>query len=209
MSIRRSDAPELWQRVRSGDPEAFVVLYEELADAVFGFCLRRAGSWGDAEDVTSLVFLEAWRPRSTLRQEASGKAWLFGVANNVCRNSTRARRRHTALLRRLPLNDVDEGFEIDSAQRLDAKHRVTRVLDALARIPASERDVVTLATWSDLTTADIARVLEIPPGTVKSRLARARRRLAEMSDELAPSSAAQIGSSLSPLGTQEGCHEPT
>jgi len=182
----QSDDPELWHRIRDGEPDAFVVLYEELSDAVFGFCLRRSGSWDVAQDCTSLVFLEAWRLRSTLRESSSGTAWLFGIAVNVIRNTTRTRRRHTELLRRLPLNDVDRGFESDAAERLDAEQRLKKVLLALNRLPARERDVISLATWAKLDTAGIAAALDIPVGTAKSRLSRGRRRLMELSTDDVP-----------------------
>jgi RNA polymerase sigma factor (sigma-70 family) len=173
----RSDSVPLWEGVREGDPDAFVSLYDELANAVFGFCLRRTGSWHLAEDCTSLVFLEAWRLRTTLRSTSSGTAWLFGIANNVVRNSTRARRRHRELLRRMPLDDVDHGFETAANERLDAASHLGEVLDALRRLPAQDQEVISLAAGSELTTDEIAQILRIPPGTVKSRLSRARRRL--------------------------------
>lgn len=185
-NTRQSDDPELWRRIREGEPDAFVVLYEELSDAVFGFCLRRSGSWDVAQDCTSLVFLETWRLRSTLKESSSGTAWLFGIAVNVLRNTARARRRHTALLRRLPLQDVDRGFETDAAERLDAEQRLKKVLYALHRLPARERDVISLATWARLDTASIAAALDIPVGTAKSRLSRGRRRLKELSTDDPP-----------------------
>lgn len=183
MTVRRSNDPELWGRIRDGESDAFVVVYEELADAVFGYCLRRVGSWESAQDCTSLVFLEAWRLRRTLRSESSGMAWLFGVANNVCRSTARARRRYASLLRRLPVSQTDAGFEEDTLDRVDAELRTAQVLRALSQLPQSQRDVVTLAAWSDLTTAQIGEILHLPPGTVKSRLSRARRRLAAGEDE--------------------------
>jgi RNA polymerase sigma-70 factor (ECF subfamily) len=180
---RQSEGPELWHRIRAGESDAFIVLYEETSDAVFGFCLRRTGSWESAQDCTSLVFLETWRLRSTLRETSSGMAWLFGIANNVLRNSSRARRRHTDLLRRLPLHEVEHGFENEAAERVDAEQQLKRVLRVLNRLPARERDVISLATWAQLDTAGIADALEIPAGTVKSRLSRARRKLVDLSGE--------------------------
>lgn len=177
MTERQIDGSELWTGVRAGDAAAFETLYAELSDAVFGFCLRRTGHWETAQDCTSLVFLEAWRLRTTLRTESAGLAWVFGIAHNVVRNTARARRRHRSLLRRLPLTDLVDEFELDAAARLDAKAEVARVLAAVDRLPESERDIVALSLSSGLTNEQISTALDIPVGTVKSRLSRARARL--------------------------------
>lgn len=185
--------PEVWAGVRDGDTEAFVEVYEATARAVFGFCLRRTGSWETAEDCTSLIYLEAWRLRRTLRSETSGMAWLFGVSHNVVRNSVRARRRHRALLLRLPLHEESSSFEGDSSERVDAEQRIRQLRDALAVLAPRDREILTLAASADLTTVDLAQALGIPVGTAKSRLARARQRLAaaaERSSNTGPSQAA-------------------
>lgn len=177
MTERQIDGRELWSGIRAGDAGAFETLYDELSDAVFGFCLRRTGHWETAQDCTSLVFLEAWRLRTTLRSDTAGLAWLFGIAHNVVRNTVRARRRHRGLLRRLPLTGAGEEFESDVAARIDAKAEAGRVLAAVERLPENERDVVALSLSSGLTHEQISTALGIPVGTVKSRLSRARARL--------------------------------
>lgn len=90
-------------RLRAGDQSAFGELFDEHAQAVYGYALRTLGEWATAEDVVSLTFLEAWRLRGTLREEGgSVRPWLFGIATNVLRNTTRAARRHRAAMSRLP-----------------------------------------------------------------------------------------------------------
>jgi RNA polymerase sigma factor (sigma-70 family) len=174
---RQIDGCELWSGVRAGDAAAFETLYAELSDPVFGFCLRRTGEWETAQDCTSLVFLEAWRLRATLRAESAGLAWMFGIAHNVVRNTTRTKRRHRNLLQRLPLGVLTDDFEVDVAARIDAKAEVARVLVAVDRLPENERDVIALSLSSELTYEQISIALNIPVGTVKSRLSRARTRL--------------------------------
>lgn len=170
-----------WHRVRAGQGDAFAGLYEHHADAVFGFCLRRLGSWHEAEDCTSLVFLEAWRLRGTLRDGVAPRTWLLGIAVNVARNAARAKRRHRALLARLPLDQDTAEFENDAAGRLDAEPRAQAVAAALRQLSRREREVLALAAGGELTTAQIAEALGIPAGTVKSRLSRARAKLAAAS----------------------------
>lgn len=199
------DGPSLWEGVRAGDHDAFMSLYEQYADPVFGFCLRRTGSWHLSEDCTSLVFLEAWRLRSTLRSTSSGPAWVFGIAHNVVRNAGRARRRHRELLRRMPTEDVEYGFETAVGNRLDAVSRLNEVLDALRRLPARDQEVISLAAGSQLSTDEIAQILRIPPGTVKSRLSRARRRLASTQHDSTEQTLRNASSTESEMGAS---HEP-
>lgn len=177
MTERQIDGCELWSGVRAGDAIAFETLYAELSDPVFGFCLRRTGEWETAQDCTSLVFLEAWRLRATLRAESAGLAWVFGIAHNVVRNTTRAKRRHRSLLQRLPLGVLTDDVEGDLAARVDAKAEAARVLVAVDRLPENERDVIALSLSSELTYEQISMALNVPVGTVKSRLSRARMRL--------------------------------
>jgi RNA polymerase sigma-70 factor (ECF subfamily) len=95
-----SDA-DLWRRVRDDDADAFGQLFERHGERIHGFAWRRTANAAAAEDVTALVFLEAWRRRRevTLHQP-SVLPWLYGVAANVLRGHNRARRRHQAALRR-------------------------------------------------------------------------------------------------------------
>jgi RNA polymerase sigma-70 factor (ECF subfamily) len=105
VTIERSAADrDLWQRAASGDGDAFAEVYQRYADRIYGYCFRRTASWSTAQDLTSVVFLEAWRKRSDVAFDDDGSviAWLFGVANNVVRNSQRSMRRHQLALQRLP-----------------------------------------------------------------------------------------------------------
>ena len=96
------DDSVLWSRARSGDSEAFGVLFERHGRTIYNYCFRRVGSWAVAEDLVSIVFLEAWRRVD--KQLPSGKElpWLFGIATNVVRNRRRSERRYAAALRRVP-----------------------------------------------------------------------------------------------------------
>lgn len=92
----------LWQRITSGDHEAFGELFDRYAGAVYTHLFRRLGDWSEAEDLTSAVFLQAWRRRSDVVFERdSALPWLFGVANGLLRNAVRSRQRHAALLARV------------------------------------------------------------------------------------------------------------
>lgn len=169
---------ELWRRAARGDVEAFGVLFSRHAPAVYAFCLRRTADPAAADDLTSIVFLEAWRRRAEVHiKPGAVRAWLLGVAVNSLRGHRRSRRRHAAALARLRVEQV-ELDEIDrAAERLDATARLQAARDALAGLRREERDVLTLVAWGDLDYEGVALALGIPVGTVRSRLSRARRRL--------------------------------
>ncbi len=80
-----SDAA-LWLRSRDGDADAFGLLFERHATAIYNFCFRRIGDWAAAEDLLSIVFLEAWRRRDKELPPDKVLPWLYGIATNVVRN---------------------------------------------------------------------------------------------------------------------------
>lgn len=179
----RADA-ELWSAAAGGDADAFGALFERHADAVYNHCFRRTADWAVAEDLTSLVFLQAWRRRRAVRMTGETVLpWLLAVANNLLRNADRMSRRQRRLLARLrpaaePDTEPDVGEEL--AARLDDERTMRRIREGLDRLPAADQEVLSLVAWSGLSYADAAVVLEVPVGTVKSRLARARSRLRQM-----------------------------
>jgi RNA polymerase sigma factor (sigma-70 family) len=174
-----SDDAVLWSRVRSGDADAFGLLFERHARAIYNYCFRRVASWAIAEDLVSIVFLEAWRRRG---KPLPGKElpWLYGIATNVVRNRRRAERRYAAALTRVAPPDQAASFEDDSDARIDDEGLMARALELLARLPHREQDVFALCAWSELSYEDTAVALDIPVGTVRSRLSRARARLREL-----------------------------
>jgi RNA polymerase sigma-70 factor (ECF subfamily) len=169
----------LWARATAGDGDAFTALYDRYGDRVHSYCFRRTASAASAQDLTSAVWLEAWRGRAkaVLHEDGSLAPWLFGIARNVIRNSERTLRRHRAALNRLP-DPLDEPDHADLVTaRLDDERRMAEVLAAVDRLPQREQDVLTLVAWADLGQAEVAAALGISVGTVKSRLSRARARL--------------------------------
>jgi RNA polymerase sigma factor (sigma-70 family) len=166
---------ELWSLVREGDGEAFGQLFERHAQAVFSYCLRRTGVWAVAEDLVSVVFMDTWRKRSAVTVEKSLLPWLYAVALGATRNHQRARSRYKAALGKVPQPTADNDHAEDVARRVDSEARTRAVIAELAKLPVKDREVLEMAAWSDLSHAQIAQVLGIPIGTVKSRLARAQR----------------------------------
>jgi len=155
-------------------PEQVGSLFAQHGRELHGFLLRRTGDWATAEDLVSVVFLEAWRRRE---ETAPDLPWLYGVATNVLHNQRRAARRHRAALERLPAEVPGPDATDRAAERIDAERQVRVALEAIAVLPPDEQDVLVLCAWQGLSHDDAARALGIPAGTVKSRLSRARARL--------------------------------
>lgn len=171
---------ELWDRARAGDSRAFGVIYDRHARAIYNYCFRRVGSWAVAEDLLSIVFLEAWRRREKTLPADGALPWLYGIATNVVRNQRRSERRYAAALRRMPEPRPEPDFSAGSHDRADAEQRIKPALAILGRLSDDERDVFVLCAWMELPYEEAGLALGIPIGTVRSRLARARRRLGEL-----------------------------
>lgn len=170
-------------RIRAGDPDAFGLLFEECARAVYNQAFRLTGSWPAAEEAVSLTFLEAWRLRQRVEPEGGSlRPWVLGICLNVTRNLSRAERRHKAAMQRLPPDRGQPDIADDVAARVDDAARLEAVQAALGHLRRADREVLVLCVWSGLEYAAAAQVLGVPVGTVRSRLARARRKLQVMVD---------------------------
>jgi RNA polymerase sigma factor (sigma-70 family) len=182
----RSVEPSLRARVRASDPDAFAALFTEHAQAVYRYAAGLSGSRSAAEEVVSLTFLEAWRLRQTVRPDGGSlRPWLIGIAVNVTRNQARAARRHRAAMSRLPPPSDLPDFADELSGRLDDRDRLAALRAAVRTLPPPERDVL-VCVWSGLAPAEAAQALGVPDGTVRTRLARARRRLRAFTEAATP-----------------------
>jgi RNA polymerase sigma-70 factor (ECF subfamily) len=191
--------------IRAGDEEAFGKLFDDFARSVYNHAFRLTGDWSTAEDVMSLTFLEAWRLRAKVDPEGESlRPWLLGIATNVARNTTRASRRHAAMAARLPAPIDQADFSDEVAGRLDDAQQLAAIRSALGRLRRCEQEVFTLCVWAGLDYATAANALGIPVGTVRSRLSRARKKLANaLADPIPvkPEPADRSGQVLGDCGT--------
>jgi RNA polymerase sigma-70 factor (ECF subfamily) len=167
----------LWSEAVKGEADAFGLLFQRHARSVYNYCFRRTGDWARAQDLTSVVFLECWRRRDATLERGKVLPWLLGIATNVCRTERRSFARHRAALARLSPPERAFEFTDEALDRLEDEHRMQALLSLVRRLPKRQQDVLGLCVWAELSYEDAAAALQIPVGTVRSRLARARARL--------------------------------
>jgi RNA polymerase sigma factor (sigma-70 family) len=167
-----------FDRSRTREVEQFDRLYREHGEAIFRFCLRRTGDRALADDLRSAVFYEAWRRRHDVDLVTrAALPWLYGVAVNVLRNHARSVKRRNAAFQRLPPPGPELDFADEVPDRLYARERARAAVALVERLPAGERAVVVLCMLEGLTYRAAASALDLPVGTVRSRLSRARARM--------------------------------
>jgi RNA polymerase sigma-70 factor (ECF subfamily) len=153
------------------------LLFERHASAIYSFCFRRVADWALAEDLTSIVFLEAWRRREKVISPDMVRAWLFGIATNVVRNQRRSQRRYRAALARVTPESAEPSFADESDARIGHQQEMKVILGAVKELPRREQDVLALCVWSGLSYEEAAVALSVPVGTIRSRLSRAKQHL--------------------------------
>jgi RNA polymerase sigma factor (sigma-70 family) len=169
---------QLWTRARAGDSAAFAAVFDRHVNAVYSHCLRRAGSWSDADDLTSMTFFTVWRKAGRARFiDGSLRPWLLAVATNLARTQFRARRRYEAMLARLPQEELGADSADEILASLEAEQRAEQLAAAISKLSKADQLVLSLCDLGELTYEQTAAVLGIPIGTVRSRLSRARARL--------------------------------
>jgi RNA polymerase sigma factor (sigma-70 family) len=161
------------------DPVSFEAAFTEHFPPVYRFIARRVGP-ALAEDLVAETFATAYRRRACFDPaRASLRSWLYGIASNLVRNHWRAEQHLLALDARLvPEVDLSGGTEAVD-ERVAAAMLAPRLAAGLARLTRDQRDVLLLSAWAELSHEEIAAVLEVAPGTVRSRLSRARAALRE------------------------------
>ncbi|MEW6059597.1 MAG: sigma-70 family RNA polymerase sigma factor [Actinomycetota bacterium] len=173
---------DLVRRSANGDRSAFGVLVERHERRVFNLALRMTGREEDARDATQEVFLAALRKLSTFRGEAAFTTWLHRVTVNACYDLLRKRQR-APLLDRLPDHEPEPPTSPDPAELTDLSIDVQR---ALLHVPEDYRVVMILHDVRDLPYDEVAQVVGVPVGTVKSRLHRGRVALARALGDALP-----------------------
>jgi RNA polymerase sigma-70 factor (ECF subfamily) len=168
----------LIERAQAGDRVAFERLVERRLDRAYRTARAILGNEADARDATQEAFLDAWRQRARLRDPARFDAWLGRILVNSCRELLRGRRRRA--VREIAAGDLLDPLDAVPA-RDPAPDERTASLDmlerAFERLPAPERAILVLHHLEHQPLTEIAATLDVPVGTVKSRLHAARHAL--------------------------------
>ncbi len=175
------DDRELVGRARRGDREAFTQLMLQYQVPLYNMALRMVGGPEDAADIAQEAFLRAWEKIRTLR-DAPFKSWLFQIAANLCYDHFRRGRRFGVMPEEEQQSAKVVGLGLptpDPQERAEAGERNRIVRDAIAALEPEMRIAVILRDLNGLSYEEIAAVLRVPLGTVKSRIARGREAVQE------------------------------
>jgi len=187
-----SDGP-LVQRVRAGDNQAFELLVVKYQERVFRLIRRLLGNRDQVEDLAQEVFIRAYRSLGSFKGESSFYTWLYKIALNTCRNYYRSKGRRP------------EGSMVDSENILDNMQSRGNtpegeafraefwdtVKSSLHTLPAEQREAIVLCDLEGLSYDEMAGVIGIPVGTVRSRVFRGRRALQKQLVSYLPGAAAE------------------
>jgi RNA polymerase sigma-70 factor (ECF subfamily) len=169
---------ELVSRYLGGDTEALSSLLRRHESRVYRVCLRILGSPDDAADATQDAFVSVVRRIDQFRGDAAFTTWLHRIAVNACYDQLRVRRRQATLQLAHDPNEPQPDLGPPTPDHADQVIGTRDAAAALARIPEEFRVAVVLADVEDLPYEEVARILEVPIGTVKSRVHRGRVALA-------------------------------
>lgn len=164
----------LLARVLSGDRDAFNQIMRNHEDRVFSVCLRIMGEREQALDATQETFLTAFRKAAQFKGNSALGTWIYRIAVNTCYDQLRKQKRR----RTDPLADYHEPVDYAAEDAVEAAGLRPEIEQALAAIPEDFRAAVILCDIEGLSLPDVAQVLDVPVGTVKSRVFRGRRLLA-------------------------------
>jgi RNA polymerase sigma factor (sigma-70 family) len=161
---------------------AFEQLFRETRGDLLAYALRRSPTAEDAADVLAETYLIAWRRLERVPSGDEARLWLFGVARNLLRKGVGRRHSGDRLAERLARELRASGFGRPPAE----DERLAAVRRALARLPARDRELLTLTAWEGLTPKQIAAVTGMSANIVRVRLHRARNRLKQQLDRPRP-----------------------
>ena len=173
---------EIIRSVLRGNVNDFEKLVTAYEKNVYNLALRMVGDPEDAADMTQETFIKAYRSLSSFRGDSKFSSWLYRIASNVCLDFLRSRSRHPQVSLSSSDEDGRTAFELPDMSRnpeeqLMKKLSMEAVRRGLEQLPEQQRQILVLRELGGLSYAELARILGLEEGTVKSRIFRARKRL--------------------------------
>ena len=172
------DQENIIARARRGDADAFEQLVVAYRDQVFRLALRMCGNEADADEVAQEAFLSAWKALPNFRGDSQFSTWLYQLTSHAAIDLMRRKKRQIAA------EDITEVSAPDPApgpqQQAEQSETRQAVRDAMAQLSPEYRQIVVLRFLQELSYEEIGAVLKLPPGTVKSRLNRAKSQLKDI-----------------------------
>ena len=171
---------ELVARAKSGDDEAFAQLMRDNETRIYNLTLRMTGNPEDAMDLAQEAFLNAWRGLKFFKGDSAFSTWVYRLASNACIDHLRRKKRRKDIDLPMPVDEEDDSLPDIPDERFRPEQELERqelrqaVADGLSQLSNEHRQVLVMREINGLSYQEIADVLDLEAGTVKSRIARAR-----------------------------------
>lgn len=169
------DDQSLIEAVADGDRIAFQTLYQRHHDRILSFLIGMVGDRAQAEDVLNEVFLAAWRSAGRFEGRSQPLTWLMSIARNQAISALRKQREVTGIIDDVTYNLADDGETPDAYVERRAQADVLR--GCINKLSPAHRAIVDLVYYQEYSVSEAARILSVPPNTVKTRMFYARKKL--------------------------------
>ena len=186
--MEREDDIQLIHRILSGDDTAFEILVQKHQDSIHALAWRKIGDFHIAQEITQDTFLQVYKNLSQLRNPNQLSGWMYVIANRLCLKWLEKNKPVMQSLEDTPVEEIERAsythHVAEQRETEDTEHRHELVKKLLAKLPESERTVVTLYYLGKMTTKEISKFLGVSVHTITSRLQRARKRLQKQQEAL-------------------------
>ena len=186
--MEREGDIQLIRRILSGDDVAFETLVQKYQGSIHALAWRKIGDFHIAEEITQDTFLQVYKNLSQLRNPNQLLGWMYVIANRLCLKWLEKNKSVMQSLEDTPVEEIERAsythHVAEQRETEHAEHRHELVKKLLAKLPESERTVVTLYYLGKMTTKEISKFLGVSVNTITSRLQRARKRLQEQQEAL-------------------------
>ncbi len=185
-SYTEQDDVALVSACQVGDQDAFALLVQRHQRFVFNLVFRMLGQYEEADEVTQETFLAAWQGLPGFRGNARFSTWLYRIAYNCALKQLEQRKRDQALQLAIQVEQADQRINNDEriGAEIEARDRQIIVREHLSNLPAKYRIVLVLRHLQEMTYEEMAEILTMPIGTIKTHLFRARNLLKERLEAL-------------------------